>query len=113
MLPSFVVSFARCVSCRPCSRHSTHPGRRTTKQILPLDPVCWGRTSEKGPGEEAGLTPPSLMSRAVSMALESSDWAASIFEERAMRDGIDIFAVQYLPLFNSLSETKCSASGYV
>lgn len=33
---------------------------------------------------------PSLMSRAVRRALESSDWAASIFVERIMRDGIDM-----------------------
>lgn len=56
--------------------------------MLPLDPVCLGRTVERGSGDEEGVTAPSLMSRDENRALESSDCAASIFEERAMRDGI-------------------------
>ena len=35
----------RSVNCWPCSRHKTHPGRRTINTILPCVPVCRCTTS--------------------------------------------------------------------
>ena len=77
--------FARSVSWFPCSRHSTHPGRLTTKHILPQDPVCLGSTCDRGSGVEDGVTTLSISS-AVSKALDSTACAASILAERTIRD---------------------------
>ena len=78
--------FARSVSWFPCSRHSTHPGRLTTKHILPQDPVCLGSTCDRGSGVEDGVTTLSVISSAVSKALDSTACAASILAERIIRD---------------------------
>ena len=70
----------------PCSRHSTHPGRLTTKHILPHDPVCLGNTCDRGSGVEAGVTTLGVISSAVSKALDSTACASSILAERIIRD---------------------------
>ena len=70
----------------PCSRHSTHPGRLTTKHILPHDPVCLGNTCDRGSGVEDGVTTLAVISSAVSKALDSTACASSILAERIIRD---------------------------
>lgn len=63
--------------------------------MLPLEPVCDGRTSERGCAEADGVTEPSSKLRAVRRALERRDWAASILVERTIRDGIAMMVVAF------------------
>lgn len=74
------------MSCRPCSRHKTHPGRRTTKQTAPAGPHWEGRIFESGSAGE-GVTV-SLIVRGVKRAEESSAVAAvAAWELRMVRVG--------------------------
>ena len=94
------------MSCFPCSRHSTHPGRLTTKHILPHVPVCLGSTCDRGSGVEDGVTTLPSISIAVSNALDSKDCAAaSILAERTIRD--DGIAISIIIVLKDQPLTLC------
>ena len=92
----------------------THPGRRTTKHILPQDPVCLGNTCDKGSDVDDGVTGDKVtepatdsllfgdISSDVRRALDRRDFAASILADNTIRDGI-VTAIIYVLLCCSSS----------
>ena len=82
----------------------THPGRRTTKHILPQDPVCLGNTCDKGSDVDDGVTGDKVtepatdnlgeyeISSDVRRAVDRRDLAASILAE-TIHDDDGIFSL--------------------